>query len=40
VNLLGDRQFGAAAVNVLASNAVGLLAVWLGYRASVAWFGV
>lgn len=40
VSLLGDGQFAAAAVNVLASNAVGLLAVWLGYRASVAWFGV
>ena len=37
--LLNDRQFPAAAGNVLASVAVGLFAVWLGARLAEKAFG-
>jgi fluoride exporter len=33
LNLIGDNQLGAAAAYVLLSNALGLIAVWLGMRA-------
>lgn len=39
--LLGnDAQFVPAALNVLLSCSLGLLAVWVGYRAAEFWFGV
>ncbi len=37
--LLADREWWQAAVNMLASNVFGLLAVWLGYRLAVQWQG-
>lgn len=40
LELARDGQFAPAAANILLSNALGLGAVWLGYRASQAWFGV
>jgi CrcB protein len=39
-SLANDGQFFLAALNVVFSCAVGLLAVWLGFRASEYWFGV
>ena len=38
--LINDGEFGLAALNVGLSNVCGIAAVWLGYRASEAWFGV
>ena len=38
--LLNDGQWRLAAVNVLASCALGFLAVWGGYRLAESWFGV
>ncbi len=38
--LANDGQVGLAAVNIVVSNAVGLVAVWLGYRMAETWFGV
>lgn len=38
--LAGDGQFGLAMANVLLSNALGLVAVWLGHRAGERLFGV
>ena len=40
VALAGDGRLGLAALNVLASNGVGLAAVWMGYRLGTQWFGV
>ena len=40
VQLLGDGELGAAAVNIAANNLLGLVAVWLGYRVAVSVFGV
>ena len=40
INLAGDGRLGLAALNVLASNGVGLAAVWIGYRLGTKWFGV
>ncbi|MCP4248982.1 MAG: fluoride efflux transporter CrcB [bacterium] len=37
--LANTGQFALAAVNLVASNGVGLLAVWLGYRVGGHWFG-
>ena len=39
-NLINDREFGLAALNVLLSCGVGLAAVWLGYRLAERLFGV
>lgn len=39
-NLANDREFALAALNVFVSCAVGLCAVWIGYRISERWFGV
>src|SRR5437868_5176362 len=39
-SLTNDRQLGLAALNILLSCALGLIAVWVGYRASEYWFGV
>ena len=33
--LLDDGEWGAAAINVLASNVLGLVAVWFGHRLAV-----
>lgn len=38
--LANGGQVWLAASNVLLSNSVGLLAVWLGYRMAEKWFGV
>jgi CrcB protein len=38
--LLNDGQYGRAGVNVVASVAVGLVAVWIGYRLGESWLGV
>lgn len=40
VSMANDGQLEMALLNVLASNALGLFAVWLGYRVSESWFGV
>ena len=37
--LLSDREWWWAGANVMLSNVVGLLAVWLGHRLWVAWQG-
>ncbi|MCH7871665.1 MAG: fluoride efflux transporter CrcB [Planctomycetes bacterium] len=37
--LANAGQMGLAAVNVLVSNGVGLVAVWIGYRLGATWFG-
>jgi CrcB protein len=34
VTLINEGQFGQAGLNVLLSNGLGLLAVWLGYRTT------
>jgi CrcB protein len=39
-SLANDGQFFPAALNVVFSCAVGLLAVWIGFRAAEYWFGV
>lgn len=39
LNLLNDGQFARAAANVLLSNGLGLVAVWLGYRVVQRWVG-
>ena len=39
-NLVNEREYALAALNVLLSNVLGLAAVWLGYRLSESWFGV
>jgi fluoride exporter len=39
-SLTNDRQFAFAALNVVLSCGLGLVAVWAGYRASEFWFGV
>jgi CrcB protein len=38
--LANDGQIGAAATNLVLSNALGLTAVWIGYRLGESWFGV
>jgi CrcB protein len=37
--LLLDAQWRDALANVLASNGLGLAAVWLGHRAALLWYG-
>jgi fluoride exporter len=37
--LMNDGQWWRAAVNVLASNTVGVLCVWLGYRVAEWFYG-
>lgn len=37
-HLANDREFALAAINVVVSCAVGLIAVWIGYRVSERWF--
>jgi CrcB protein len=39
-NLANDGEFALAALNMVLSCAVGLAAVWLGYRVAEFWFGV
>jgi len=39
-SLANDRQFALAALNIMLSCGVGLLAVWAGYRAAEAVFGI
>jgi fluoride exporter len=39
-NLANDGEFGLAALNVILSCALGLLAVLIGYRLGEHWFGV
>jgi len=39
-NLVNDGELRLALVNVLASCAIGLAAVWAGYRLAEHWFGV
>lgn len=39
-SLVNAGQMRLAAANVLLSNAVGLFAVWFGYRLGEKWFGV
>jgi len=39
-SLANDRQFAFAALNIVLSCGLGLLAVWVGYRASEYCFGV
>lgn len=38
-SLLQDGQWRDATVNVLASNGLGLAALWLGHRVAVRWYG-
>ncbi len=38
--LANAGQMWLAAVNIVASNGVGLVAVWFGYRVAEKWFGV
>jgi CrcB protein len=40
VSLLSDGQAGRAVLNVVLSNGLGLVAVWLGYRLAQRWVGV
>lgn len=40
LSLANDGQIARALANVLLSNAVGLLAVWIGYRTAQSWWGV
>ncbi len=37
--LANDGQWSRAGVNIVASNGLCLVAVWLGYRLSEKWFG-
>lgn len=37
---INDGQFGRAALNVVVTNALALLAVWLGYRVGTQFFGM
>lgn len=39
-SLANDNQLRLAALNIVLSNGVGLLAVWFGYRMGEKWFGV
>jgi fluoride exporter len=39
-SLAQDREFAFAALNVLLSCGLGLVAVWIGYRAAEYWYGV
>ncbi|MFV1957892.1 MAG: fluoride efflux transporter CrcB [Planctomycetota bacterium] len=39
-SLLNDREWGFAIANVVGSNLLGLLAVWIGYRLAEQWPGV
>jgi len=39
-SLASDRQFAYAALNVILSCGIGLLAVWAGYRTAEAVFGI
>lgn len=39
-NLANDGEFALAALNLVLSCAVGLAAVWIGYRLAEHWFGV
>jgi CrcB protein len=39
-NLTNDGEFRLAALNMLISNGVGILAVVVGYRLAERWFGV
>lgn len=39
-SLSNDGQFGLAAANLLLSNALGLFAVWLGYRVAEKFYGL
>ena len=38
--LINEKQFMRAAVNVFLSNGLGLAGVWLGYRLAERWFGL
>jgi len=38
--LANEGQMRLAVVNIVLSNGVGLVAVWLGYRVAEKWFGV
>jgi len=38
-SLLNDGQFRLAILNVVATNTLGLMAVWLGYRFAQKWYG-
>ena len=38
--LLNEKEFALAALNLFLSCALGLLCVWAGYRAAQHWFGV
>ena len=40
VELLDSREWWRAGLNVLASVALGLAAVWLGHRLALRWLGV
>lgn len=40
LTLVNDRQYGLALLNVLSSNGLGLMAVWIGYRATQKLVGV
>jgi len=40
VSLLSDGQADRAVLNVVLSNGLGLVAVWLGYRLAQRWVGV
>ena len=40
LTLLMDGQWKLAILNVLLNNVLGLIAVWLAYRAGAKWFGV
>ncbi len=39
-NLIESRQSWLAILNVLLSNALGLLGVWIGYRLAERWLGI
>jgi CrcB protein len=39
-SLVNDKQYTHAAANVLLSIALGLVAVWIGYRLAERWLGV
>ncbi len=38
--LMNAGQFALAALNIFSSCTLGLLAVWIGYRAAEYWYGV
>jgi len=39
-SLANDREYFLAALNIVLSCGLGLVAVWIGYRAAEYWFGV